>query len=138
MRLNRLNYRLIPVAAALIVAGCATIGQDGATALERRVDSYYAALIKGDYRDAYGYFTPGHRKRFSFEQHYQAFPPIVRYESVKTLKKECATPESCKVEVLATFVFRTDMKELDGVRTTTTVPERWVQIDGRWWILPPR
>lgn len=138
MRLNRLIYRLIPVAAALIVAGCATTGQDGATALERRVDSYYAALIKGDYRKAYEHFSPGHCKQFAFYEHYQAYPPVARYEEARIRKTDCPSESACKVEMIATFVFKTDMMELDGRRITHTIPERWVRVDGQWWILPPR
>lgn len=131
--------RILTLIAALAITGCAALQpDDGKSALERRVGAYYAQLVAGDYRKAYEYFSPGHRKRFAFHEHYQAYPPVARFEEARIREVDCKSDAACTVEMIATFVFKTDMKELDGRRITTTLPDRWVKVDGKWWLLPPR
>lgn len=130
---------LLPIVVSLFLAACAAVPAPvPEEALESRVDAYYAALISRDYRKAYEYFSPGYRSRYSFESHYTTYPPFARYEGARIIKKECATEDACRVTVMADLLFTGEVKELKGVRTSTAVPERWVRVDGRWWILPQR
>lgn len=139
MKFKRLFERLLPLVVVGVISGCATTQpDDGKSALERRVGAYYEQLVAGEYRKAYEYFSPGHRKRFAFSEHYQAYPPVARFEEARIRKMDCKSDDACTVEMIATFVFQTDMKELDGRRLTTTLPDRWVRLDGKWWLLPPR
>lgn len=135
------SYRLVQVLVvlcALLLSGCASFpGYSKEERLDRRIEAYYAALMARDYATAYEFLTPGYRAKQGIAGHYASFPPIVRYENAKLVKKECATENACRVTIMATFVFTADMKEVKGVRTSSTIPERWVYIDDEWWMLPP-
>tara|TARA_R110002049_G_scaffold36185_2_gene115800 strand:+ start:234 stop:683 length:450 start_codon:yes stop_codon:yes gene_type:complete len=124
--------------AVIAVTACASVQEGRGVALEDRVDAYYEALIAKNFRAAYLFFPPGYREQFSFEAHYRNFPPVAAYESASVVRKECATETACRVTTKVSLVFMGDIKELKGVRTSTTLPERWVHTEGVWWILPPR
>lgn len=119
-----------------LLGGCATMG-GGSSATDqvtRRVEARYAALVAKDYRKAYEFLTPAYRQGMPFISHQSAHRPLATYVSAKVLSVACVSDTACDAEIEIAYT------DVEGVRfkpkgvVTSVHPERWVKIDGQWWL----
>lgn len=123
---------------AVLLGGCATIADSPDSALRARASAYYDALIAADYRAAYGFFTPGYRAARSFQEHSMIVPPQGRYRAAVVGDVRCVTEQACDVLVSTRFEFDKSVRPIGGMVVPIDVTDRWVFVEGGWYLAPRR
>lgn len=113
------------VAAVGGIAGCATVEATPEQAVKERAQAKWDALVKGDTKTAYGYFSPGSREVLSLE----AYDAAVRkgfWKSAQVERVVCANPDSCDAIGTMQYTYQ-------GRAVTTPFRETWVRSGKDWW-----
>ena len=110
------------------LAACATIGtQSPEGIVKERAQHRWDALVKGDFKAAYAYLSPGSRSVLS-EADYIAGLNKGFWKSAKVGKVECHSDAACDVDVTIEY-------QLQGLTTSTPLRESWVREGSQWWYL---
>jgi hypothetical protein len=131
-------FRWLVVVVAVLGAGCASLpgslAKDSPAAVKEaavaeRAKARWDAVIKGDYKEAYEYFSPASRDalplvRFEARGRQQ----VVRYRAASVQKVACEA-EVCKVTILLTY----DHAVMKGI--TTPLEETWLIEGGKAWMV---
>jgi len=126
------------VVVAVVVAGCATTGggltKDSPAALKEKVvaeraNARWQALIKRDYKGAYGFLSPASRETTSLPT-FQARFEVAEYRAVTIEKVECAE-EVCKVMLKLTY----DLPPARIRGVVTPLDEDWIIGQGQAWLV---
>lgn len=136
----RIVTRLIAGAsAAVLLAACAGLQPSTPEeAVAKRAQARYDALIARDFKAVYAFFTPAYRQRTSYEDWIRARPPRATFRSARVLGVRCETADACEANVQNSYdsprgVRGAPKGEIDRVTT-----ERWIRVDGRWWLFQAR
>lgn len=129
--------KALVVAVAAVVAGCATLGglsKDSPAAekqsvVAERAKARWQALIKRDYQEAYGYFSPASKETTSLSA-YQAKIAAINYRSVSVDKVECVA-EVCTVKLTLTY----DYPPAKAKGVVTPLDENWIIDKGQAWFV---
>ncbi len=105
-------------------------------ALRARATAYYAALIAGQYKEAYDFFSPGYRATWSLPAHYQIHPPVGQYLSAEVSSVNCVSETACDVVTATRFRFNDKEQLLGGEEVPIPVTSRWLNVDGTWFFVP--
>lgn len=122
-------FYAVAVLFCVAATGCAT--QSSKLTPEERVAALSQkrldALLAGDLKKAYGFLSPAYRSGVTFSR-YSAFVAGVGTWKEAEVKSVNCEEQLCKVAVGLTY--KSPMvKEV----LTTTLNERWLNIDGKWW-----
>jgi hypothetical protein len=129
--------RVAGVAVAALAAGCATMGglsKDSPAAAKEsvvaeRAKARWQALIKRNYQEAYGFFSPASKETTSLTA-YQAKIAAINYRSVNIDKVECAA-EVCTVKLTLTY----DYPPAKAKDVVTPLDENWIIDKGQAWFV---
>lgn len=121
----------------MLASACASL-PGGQETLEHRAKGYYSALIDGDFKGAYGYFAPSYRENVPVGEHYQRRPPGGRVLTAEPGKVECVSESACDVSFSTHFRFDKSVQPLGGMEVPLSFTERWVLVDGQWYLMPRR
>ena len=114
--------------AATLLAGCATLApQAPEQVVKERAQSRWDALVKGDLKSGYEYFSRGTRQVLSFE----SYENSVRrgfWKKANVEKVQCESSERCVVTVGIEYEFQ-------GHRTPSGLQETWIKEGGNWWVV---
>jgi len=135
--MNNATTRLGLLALALL-AGCASVPQAPEEAVAKRAQARYDALIAKDYKEAYTYFTPAFRDANSYDSWIRSRPPRAAFLSARVLKVECPTQDACSVEMETSYESPRGVRAAPKGPVERVTPERWVQVDGQWWLFQAR
>ena len=114
--------------AIAVLAGCATVATKPKEAIvAERSQARWNALVQGDVKAAYEYFSPGSRQTMTLAD-FAAGIRIGFWKAVKVDKVECPSDERCEVHVTITYDHR-------GMRVNTPHRETWVRDGAEWWFL---
>jgi hypothetical protein len=112
--------------AMLVLAGCAMLGpRTPQAAVKERSQERWDDLVKGDYKAAYAFMSPG-SKSVQSEEKYVASLRKDFWRSARVDKVECGTPDTCDVSLTIEYEFM-------GRRTKTPLLESWVREGSDWW-----
>jgi hypothetical protein len=107
------------------VSGCAGLAPKAPEeAVKERAQARWDALVRGDFKAAYAFLSPGSR----------AVEPEADYVSSlrrnfwKSARVETVTCTEQRCEVGASIEY-----ELQGRRTTTPLRETWIREGSEWW-----
>jgi hypothetical protein len=119
-------------AVAAVMAGCAAVslGRSDKEVVAERAQERWNELVKGNFAAAYGYMSPAGRELVSLD----AYASGLRrgfWTGAKVDKVECATDESCEVDVSVEYQHR-------GLKMKTPVREKWIKQRLNWWFLLQR
>ena len=125
------------VAVAALAAGCASMGgltKDSPAAekeavVAERAKARWEALIKRNYQEAYGYFSPPSRDQTTLSAFEAKVAPI-EYRMVKIDKVECAG-EACSVKLTLTY----DYPPAKAKGVVTPLDESWIIDKGQAWFV---
>lgn len=127
------------VATLALLAGCAALPPaTPEEAVAKRVQERYDALIARDFKAAHGYFSPAYRDRMPYETWIRARPPLARFQSARVLKVECVTDDTCNVEVESAYESPRGVRSAPKGMIDRVTPERWIRVDGQWWLFQAR
>lgn len=135
-----LKHCLLAVLAGIALVGCGAkmaADRDGPDAdVLARAGAYFDAMIAQDYRRAYEMLSPGYRETNSFSRYAQLKLPPGVYRDAVVERKECASEQVCDVITRVTFLYGDHMGVLRGTEVSMHLRERWLKVDGRWYLLP--
>ena len=129
--------RAMAVSVAVAAAGCASMGgvtKDSPAAekeavVGERAKARWEALIRRDYREAYGYFSPPSKDQTTLSAFEAKVAPI-EYRTVKIDKVQCAA-EACTVRLTLTYDY--PQARVKGV--VTPLDENWIIDKGQAWFV---
>jgi hypothetical protein len=126
--LVRISKAVAGMVALAGVAACASIDSRAPEeVVVARAQERWDALVKGDLKTAYGYFSPGSRAVMDLAN-YEAGIRRGFWKSAKVDKAVCAVQQSCDVYVTIEYEFR-------GGHTKTPLRETWIQDGPNWWLV---
>lgn len=129
--LPHLSRPLFLAAAALALAGCASLGPaTPERTVQERATTFWQARLKGDLPAAYALLTPAYRGLRSQDDYARANGKQVTIEKVKVTKVSCE-----KDKCLATLAM-TSKPMIPGMtlpEITNYMDDTWVLDDGQWW-----
>jgi hypothetical protein len=129
--------KAVTVAVAAVLAGCASLGglskdspaAEKESAVAERAKARWQALIKRNYQEAYGFFSPASRDTTSLAV-YQAKIAPIDYRSVSIDKVECVA-EVCTVKLTLTY----DYPQAKATGVVTPLDENWIIDKGQAWFV---
>ena len=131
---SSLTHRVLaPVvyAAALLVAGCASLGNTTPEEkVQQRAEAFWQARMKGEPEKAYALLSPAYRKVRTLEQYRAQYGSATGVKSASVVKVACET-EKCTVRIKIEAA-----PALMGVNVgtiATGLDETWLWEDGQWW-----
>lgn len=114
--------------AALALAGCAALDTRPSHEIVRdRAQGRWDAQVKGDFKVAYGFMSPGSRSVYTAEGWAGGLKPGY-WKSVAVEKVVCEAPETCEAFLLIEV-------EHKGGRYKVPVKETWIKDSGNWWFV---
>ncbi len=110
------------------MAACATVDSRSSEELiKERAQARWNALVQGDVKAAYEYFSPGSRATFTLAD-FAGGIKIGFWKAVTVEKVQCGGADSCDVISNIEYEYR-------GTRVKTPHRETWVREDSNWWLL---
>ena len=119
------------IAAGLVTAIAACAGVEPRTTSEARVKERaqlrWNALVQGDVKTSYDYFSPGSKTGFSLAD-YGTSVRIGFWKAVTVESVECSTPDRCEALATIEYVHR-------GMQIKSPHRETWIRDGSDWWLL---
>ena len=110
----------------LVAAGCATLDSRPAPeVVKERAEARAKAVVAGDLKAVYGYFTPTTRKSLKYED-YASSVRAGFWKAVTVDRVLCDKPEVCTVHMTVEYVHK-------GARIKSPIQETWIQEGKDWW-----
>lgn len=127
--------------ALTLLAGCAASGGKSVATVppEERAQQRWDALLAGDFIKAYGFLSPGMRSESTAEA-YAAQMSVrpVKWQAAEVAGAECEADDAgglCRVTVRVTFTAPANTPGVKQLGSTTSLIERWIQVDGQWYFV---
>lgn len=130
---SRRMFGAVALAASLGLGACASLqSSTPEQEVAQRAEARWAALIKGDFNQAYGYLTPSFRAVVTAADYRKRFGAAGAWTNAIVHKVECEA-ESCTATIRVTTQVRVPLFATKVPETTTYLDEVWVREDGQWW-----
>lgn len=112
--------------AAVVAAGCATMQpKSPEETVKERAQARAQAVVAGDLRRVYEFFTPVTRETLKFED-WSGSMNRGFWKAASVDKVECPKRDICEASLTVEYEFR-------GGRRTTPLKETWIQENNNWW-----
>ncbi len=129
--LPHLPRPLLLAAAALALAGCASLGPATPEQIvQERATTFWQARIKGDLPTAYGLLTPAYRSLRSQDDYARASGRRAAIEKVEVTKVVC---EKDKCSATIAMTSKPVVPGLTLPELTNYMDDTWVLDGGQWW-----
>lgn len=122
-------------ACALLLIGCATAQPDPSTLspeqrVTERANQRWQSVLAGDVEKAYSFVVPAYREIVDLQRYKANFGSAANRVGAQVVSASCE-PEVCEVVVRVDFV--PPLRPKTEV-VNTHLNERWVLVDGEWWL----
>ena len=123
--------KLVVVLTSFAMAACSSLqSKPPEERVSERSMGRFDALMSGDYRKALSYTSPGYQERTSLSLYRANFAGASSWVNAEVLSVKCGD-DDCSVKVLLEH----KLGKSAGVGQTI-FEERWIQIDGEWYLYP--
>lgn len=110
------------------LAACAAVNVRPAEEIvKERAQARWNAMVQGDTKAAYAYFSPGTRATMTMAD-FVAGIRIGFWKAVTVTKVECGAPDRCDVHTAIEY-------EYQGTRVKTPSREIWIREGSDWWFV---
>ena len=109
----------------VLLAGCASLRPAPEMIVKERSQARWNALVKGDLKTTYAYFSPGSQAVLSYEDYVVS----VRrgfWKSASVEKVTCPSQDLCEVQLTIEYEFQRRA-------TKTPLRESWIREGSDWW-----
>lgn len=131
--LSRRALGAVALTLALGLGACASLQpKTPEEDVTQRAEARWAALVKGDFDQAYGYLAPSFRAVVPAADYRKRFGAAGQWTNAIVHKVTCEA-ESCKATIRVTTQIRVPLFATKVPETTTYLDEIWVREDGQWW-----
>jgi hypothetical protein len=96
-----------------------------------RVEARWAALVAGDFEQAYAFETPAYRKIYTAQQFRASFGQGLRWNQARVVEIDLKQPEVAKVAVEIEYGFYVSGRGM--MKDKAVDIETWLWVDGQWW-----
>ncbi len=138
-RLGRSGLFLVFVMTGLFLAACASVtpeSENPDNLIAERAQARWDALLSGDYRKAYSFYSPGYRSTTSAEDlAFEIRTRRVLWTSAQYKEHSCQE-NSCTVSFEVGFTVNRPVPGLDKWDSSEIMEEKWVKTGGEWWYVP--
>ena len=116
------------VGAVIALAGCAApVQRTSQDVVRERAQARWDAMVKGDFKTAYGFMSPGSKATTTLDQ-WSSTLRAGFWKSAVVDQVVCEGPETCEVQSTIEYDYR-------GNRFKTPVRDVWIKESGDWWFL---
>lgn len=124
-----MKVKLVVLFTSLLTLGaCATVTLTPEETVQKRAQERLDALVDGDFAAAYSYATPAYRKGVSLAAHKPKFAGAASWTNAVVNEVVCEL-DVCDVKTSISY----NIPRLK-VKNTRPMNERWIRVDGEWWI----
>jgi hypothetical protein len=124
----KLLNRVVVALTAATVAACASVGpMKPEDEVKARAQARWDALVKGDTKSAYEYFSPGTRAVMDLK----SYDDSIRkgfWKAATVDQVTCPAADRCEADETIEYEYK-------GRRTKTPLRESWIREDGKWWLV---
>ena len=126
MGIRALKAAWAAVAISVVAAGCATLdSRPPQEIVKERAQERAAAVVAGDTKQVYSFFTPTVRNTLKYED-YASNVRVGFWKAATVDKVVCPKEDVCDVSLSIEYIFR-------GMRIKTPVGETWIREGREWW-----
>lgn len=121
---------------SLLLTACASTENAKKHPVEERSQQRWDALLAGDFDTAYTLYSPGYRSansRVDFEISYRTRKVAIIGAEVES--SDCEA-EACTVTTMVQYQVGSPVPGVSKWESASTVQERWVRTEGKWWYVP--
>jgi hypothetical protein len=129
---------VLAAAVATLLGACATVPTSPQEALALRAQARYDALIAKNYKQVYEFFAPSYRERISYESWVGSRAPRASFLSAKVVNVKCLSDDACDLQVESTYQAPRGVKASPKGVIERVTEQRWVRVDGEWWLYQDR
>jgi len=120
------NKAAVCIVVAAVAAGCAGLeSKPAAEVVKEKSQARWDALVKGDLKTAYEFYTPTTRQSLKYEGFVIAYPQNL-YKSATVDKVNCPKPDLCYADVTLENLVK-------GHRIKGPLRETWIREGNDWW-----
>ena len=133
--------RLFAVLAMLFLAGCAATPQKPAEEAARvRVAAHQQARLDSNYQLAYTFTSPGYRETHPYKFYLGKMGGASIKRRGFEIKRISCQEKVCDVVIDLRYSYAGAAGAKMGKDTVMQrdLPEKWILIDGEWWLVPDR
>jgi hypothetical protein len=126
--------RLLPVLAAIGMAGCAGLGVDSASPegqVRKLAQARWDATLADEYEKVYNLTPPSYRALVSFKGYRSGIGNAAVVVGAKVISVRC-TEDACTSMTELAYRHRQNLKSSEP--STMGLEERWIKEDGQWWL----
>ena len=131
---------LLAVVAMFLLGGCAATPQKTPEeAVRARVEAHQQARLANDFELAYSFTSPGYRETHPYKFYLGKMGASVKRRGFE-IKNVACEADMCNVSIDLTYTYM----GAPGVRMGTdtvmqrVMQEKWIRVDGEWWLVPER
>ena len=132
--------RLFAVLAVLFLAGCAAVPQKPPEEAARaRVAAHQQARLENNFQLAYTFTSPGYRETHPYKFYLGKMGPSIKRRGFE-IKSIACQEKVCDVVIDLRYSYAGAAGAKMGKDTVMQrdLPEKWILIDGEWWLVPDR
>ena len=121
---------------SLLLTACASTENVKKHPVEERAQQRWDALLSQDFDTAYSLYSPGYRSansRVDLEISHRSRKVGLLGAQVES--SDCEA-EACTVTSLVQYQVGSPVPGVSKWESASTVQERWVRTDGKWWYVP--
>jgi len=130
----RLRSAALAALAAILLAACAD-NRPPEEIVAERAQARWDALVAGDYREAWAYYSPAFREktdRLDFEKSMASRP--LRWIRAVVSSVQCADGAiRCQALVRVDYEAPMTLRGVGSLKSSSGLTENWLQIQGEWW-----
>lgn len=99
--------------------------------LRSRAETRWAALIAGDFDNAYEFETPAYRMLYDVRQYRSRYGNGLRWRQARVVKTDLKSPEVATVVLEVEYSFQVSGQGMMDHKGS--VIETWLWVNGQWW-----
>ncbi len=124
---------------AVAATACAGLAVDDSPeqAVARKAREYWKLMVAQDYQGAYRYLTPGFREIVDAEAYAKRYRGKVEFHSAEFDAPDCQ-PETCEINVHLDYTIKPVPPYSVEFRRPDQRTEKWIFLDGQWWLAPKK
>ncbi len=107
--------------------------------LKDRALNRWNLIIAGDFGRAYDYMSPGYRstrERADYVTVMSQRP--IRWSKANVFDEACESTDACTVKIQLDFQIEMPVAGVGKVDSLSVVDEKWLRVDGVWYMLPTK
>jgi negative regulator of sigma E activity len=134
------RFGLLAVVAMFLLGGCAAMPQKTPEdAVRARVEAHQKARLENNFELAYTFTSPGYRETHAYKFYLGKMGAAVKRHGYEIKEVSCEA-DACNVNIELSYSYLGKAGAKMGKDTVMQrqMTEKWIRVDGEWWLMPER